>query len=306
LNSNRKPRNLAASVRQRLYNLSKERQEDFQLVLTRYGLERTMYRLSRSRHSTQFILKGAMLFSLWSDSQYRATRDLDLLGHGSSDIARLEKVFQEIIATTVEKDGLEFLQQSVRCERIKEDQEYEGVRIHFEARLEQARIPIQVDVGFGDAISPAAEEVDYPTMLDFPKPHLLAYPREAVIAEKFQAMVALGIANTRIKDFFDIWLLARKFSFQGRVLAQAIKTTFARRQTPLPTDPPLALKGNFYEDQGKQTQWQAFIKRTRLQTEEKSLADVIILLRDFLMPPTSAMAKEESFEMNWPPSGPWG
>jgi hypothetical protein len=167
------PRNLAASVRQRLLNLAKERQEDFNLTLTRYGLERTMYRLGRSAHRSQFILKGALLFSIWSDEPHRATRDLDLLGRGASDIPRLEQVFREIIATDVEEDGLEFRQESVRGERIREDQEYAGVRIRFEVGLAAARIYIQVDIGFGDAITPAPEEMEYPTLLDFPKPHLL-------------------------------------------------------------------------------------------------------------------------------------
>ncbi len=174
MNSRRPLRNLASSVRQRLLNLAKEKQKDFQLVLTRYALQRTMYRLSRSAHRSQFILKGTLLFSLWSDDPHRPTRDLDLLGRGTSNISRLEEIFREIITTQVEDDGLEFRKESVRGERIREDQEYEGARIHFEARLAAARITVQVDVGFGDAINPPAEEMEYPTLLDFPKPHLLA------------------------------------------------------------------------------------------------------------------------------------
>ena len=279
--NSRQPRNLAASVRQRLLNLAKERQEDFQLVLTRYGLERTMYRLSRSKHRSQFVLKGALLFSLWSDVPHRATRDLDLLGRGASDIPRLGNIFREIIATEVEEDGLEFHQESVRGERIREDQEYAGVRIHFEANLAAARIFIQVDIGFGDAVIPDAEEMEYPTLLDFPKPRLLVYPREAVIAEKFQAMTMLGIANSRMKDFYDIWVLSRKFGFQGKALGEAIKATFARRETPLPTESPLALTQEFCDDQGKQAQWRAFINRAKLESEGKPLQTLSLLYVTF-------------------------
>ncbi|MEW6734632.1 MAG: nucleotidyl transferase AbiEii/AbiGii toxin family protein [Acidobacteriota bacterium] len=305
MNSPRQPRNLAASIRQRLLNMSKQRHEDFQLLLTRYGIERTIYRLSLSKYCKAFILKGATLFTLWSDNPHRATRDLDLLGRGPSDIAHLEHIFREIIATKVEEDGLVFLLESVKGERIKQDQEYQGVRIHFQARLEAAQILIQVDIGFGDTITPSPKEVEYPTLLDFPKPQLLAYPRETVIAEKFQAMVALGIANSRMKDFYDIWILASKFDFQGEVLAQAIKATFSRRQTPLPTELPLALTPDFYQEKSKQTQWEVFIRRNGLQMQGGSFTDVIILLQNFLMPPTYEAIQSGHFNMIWLPSGPW-
>lgn len=305
MSSRRPPRPLAASVRERLFNLAKERQEDFQLMLTRYALERTMYRLSRSPHRGQFVLKGAMLFSLWGDEPHRATRDLDLLGRGASNLSRLEQVFREIITTAVEDDGLDFRPESAHGERIREDQEYAGVRIHCEARLAAARIPIQVDIGFGDAVTPAPEEVEYPTLLDSPKPRLLAYRREAVVAEKFHAMVALGIANSRMKDFYDLWVLSRKFNFDGKVLGEAIRATFAQRETPLPPEPPLALTSVFYEDPGKQVQWKAFLHRTRLKSGEATLADIVLTLRDFLLPPVIARAKGESFEKQWPPAGPW-
>jgi hypothetical protein len=201
-------KDVAASVRQRLLNRSRERGEDFQLTLIYFALERLMYRLSRSAYRDRFILKGAMLFSVWSETPHRATRDLDLLRRGDHEMSVLIHEFQEICRTPIEDDGMAFLPESISGEKIREGDEYQGIRLTFEARLGVARIPIQVDIGFGDAVLPKPEPLDYPTLLDFPAPRLLAYPRETVIAEKFQSMVELGIANSRMKDFFDLWFLA--------------------------------------------------------------------------------------------------
>lgn len=215
------PRNMAASVRQRLMNIAKERKEDFGLVLTRYGLERLLYRLSKSNYRDQFILKGAMLFQLWSGHIHRPTRDLDLLGQGDPAPERFQQVLCDICRQGVEDDGLEFHTESVRSERMKEDEDYLGVRIKLQATLASARIPLHLDIGFGDAINPDPSEVTFPTLLDLPAPILKAYPRETVVAEKFQAMVMLGIANSRMKDFFDVWTLARQFEFSGPALCSA-------------------------------------------------------------------------------------
>ena len=228
-----RPRNLAASVRQRLMNLAREQNEDFQLVLTRYALERLLYRVSQSEHRDVFVLKGAMLFQLWRNQPHRPTRDLDLLGHGENSIPRFERIFCEICKLAVEDDGLMFGAKSVRGDTIKEDQDYEGLRFNLDCRLENARIPIQIDIGFGDVVTPGATEVTYPVLLDFPAPVLPAYSRESVVAEKFQAMVMLGIANSRMKDFYDLQILARQFEFQGAVLSQAMQATFGRRHTPV-------------------------------------------------------------------------
>jgi predicted nucleotidyltransferase component of viral defense system len=298
-------RNVAASVRQRLLNLSRDRGEDFGLLLTRYGLERVMYRLSLSGHREQFVLKGAMLFALWADDPHRPTRDLDLLGHGTIDTRRLEQVFSEVIGVEVEDDGLEFLSETVRGERIREDEEYEGVRVRLEARLAAARIKVQIDVGFGDVVTPAPEETEYPVLLDFPAPRLRAYPRETVVAEKFEAMVKLGIANSRMKDFYDLWVMARDFEFDGALLSRAIKATFERRGTALPTDVPLALSDEFSEDPGKKTQWAAFLRRLGRDAGGISLADVTKVLSEFLMPPASVAARAETSDRSWPPAGPW-
>ncbi len=228
----RKPRDIAASVRQRLLNLSRDRKEEFQAVLTRYGLERLTYRLARSPHGDEFVLKGAMLFTLWTGEPHRATWDLDLLGRGTIEVARLAKVFREVCEVAVDDDGLSFDGKGVRGERIREDLEYEGVRIHLGARLGVARIAIQVDIGFGDAVTPRPQKVTYPALLDFPAAELKAYPREPVVAEKFQAMVVLGMGNSRMKDFYDVWALARGFNFDGETLCTSIRATFDRRRTP--------------------------------------------------------------------------
>jgi hypothetical protein len=177
--------------------------------------------------------------------------------------------------------------------------------LKLHAYLASARIPIQIDIGFGDAVTPEPDEITYPTLLDFPAPTVKAYTRETVVAEKFQAMVMLGIANRRMKDFYDIWMLSRQFEFSDRVLCPAIEATFERRQTALPEPPPLALTVEFAEDRQKTTQWEAFVRKGKLDAEGKTLPEIADSLRAFLMPPTQALASGMDFEMEWPPNGPW-
>lgn len=301
----RQPRNLAASVRDRLFNLARERREDFQAILTRYAVERLLYRLSISKYRDQFLLNGAMLFFVWSGQLYRPTRDLDLLGTGENSVPRMKRIFGEICKVPVDDDSLKFLTSTIRGSRIREDQEYEGVRLTLTARLAAARIPVQVDIAFGDAVKSEPKEEEFPTLLPLPAPRLKIYPREAVVAEKFQIMVALGIANSRMKDFSDIWTLARTFPFHGDTLGEAIAATFERRHTALPTTPSLALTSEFSEDRAKQAQWKAFLERGQLLADGHTLTDVVALLRDFLMPPTVAVAAGKPFKMRWPAKGPW-
>ena len=300
-----RPRNLAASVQRRLLNLARTRNEDFQLVLLRYALERLLYRLSQSEYRDVFVLKVAMLFQLWGDHPHRSTRDLDLLGRGNNSIPRFEQIFREVCQLKVEDDGLMFIADSVRGDVIKEAQEYEGLRLTFDCRSGNARIPIQIDIGFGDVVTPAAAEVIYPVLLDFPSPVLPAYSRESVIAEKFQAMVMLGIANSRMKDFYDLWVLARQFEFQGPLLCQAIRATFERRRTPVSAEVPVALSPEFAQDRVKQTQWQAFVGKSKLETNGDGLVEVVAVLHDFLMPAAQAIATGRVLEQVWPASGPW-
>jgi predicted nucleotidyltransferase component of viral defense system len=296
--------NRSASVRQRLLNLATERKEDFGLVLTRYGLERFLYRLSISPHRDGFVLKGALLLQLWTAEIYRPTHDLDLLGRALSDI-NLRKVFTEVCSQNVEDDGLTFLPGTIRVERIRDEEAYEGVRVRVEARLGDARIPLQIDIGLGDTIVPASEELEYSTLLEFPAPKLHAYSKESVIAEKFEAMVKLGVANSRMKDFYDLWVLAQRFEFDSSTLAAAIQSTFKTRRTALPRSAPLALRTEFYELPTKQTQWRAFLQKSKLKADS-SLKEIIEVIREFLMPVVDGVLTGNEEDQVWQPGGPWG
>jgi predicted nucleotidyltransferase component of viral defense system len=295
-------KNLPASVRQRLLNLSRKRGEDFNFTLTRYANERLLYRLSSSPYRDQFVLKGAALFQVWSESLYRPTRDIDLLGFGASTVARVERVFRELCALEVEPDGLRLLEDSVRAEEIGEQQEYGGIRVHLMADLAGAQIDVQVDIGFGDPVTPDIEEATFPTLLEFPAPHLRTYPRETVVAEKFEAMVRLGIVNTRMKDFYDVWQIARIFPFEGASLSRAIAATFGRRGTPVPDAQPVALSAEFIEERANQ--WSAFLRRSGVGGSA-GLSRVVELLVRFLLPPSLAAAAGEPFVLRWPPGGDW-
>lgn len=290
---------LTASVRQRLLNLSQARNYEFQLTLTHYAIERLLYRLSQSTAGDGFLLKGAMLFNLWTGELHRPTRDLDLSGQGDPSTDRLHLIFQDLCALTVAPDGLIFDPDSVQITPIRELQEYDGQRVKLTAHLANARIPLQIDIGFGDAVTPAPVTVEYPTLLDFPAPQLRIYPKETVVAEKTQALVALGMANSRMKDFYDLWFLANKFSFAGEPLADAMSATFARRRTPIPADQPLGLTETFYHHLQKQQQWRAFLSRNEIELDENSFADIIDELRKFLMPPLVAARNQTHFVATW-------
>ncbi len=298
-------KNLAASVRDRLLALAKVRGENFQLLLTQFGLERLLYRLSQSAYRDRFILKGAMLFVLWSDRPHRPTRDVDFLAFGDSSEAGLRAIFRDLCDVTVEDDGLTLIADSVQVEIIRDETEYGGIRVKLFGDLAGARIPIQADIGFGDAVTPEAKEIEYPTLLGNPAPHLRAYPRETVVAEKYQALVDLGIANSRMKDFYDLWVIARDFDFDGVNLSKAISNTFSRRQTPLPEHTPSGLSADFYEDSHKNIQWKAFLKKGMLVTAPPPLVDVCRFLETFLVPPAQAMARGKTFTYKWEPGGPW-
>jgi hypothetical protein len=299
------PKDTAASVRQRLLNLSRRSGEDFQRLLTRYAMERLLDRLSRSEHAPQFVLKGALLFALWTGEFHRPTRDIDLLGFGDSSAEGLAEVFRSLCAAEAADDGLVFSAATVSVEPIREDQEYGGQRVKLETRLGRARIDLQVDVGFGDAITPQAESVEYPTLLGMESPRLRAYPRETVVAEKLEALVKLGMANSRMKDFFDLAVLGRSFAFSGPVLRDAIVATFRRRGTALPTELPVALSDSFAKDGAKRTQWKAFVNRNGLEGRLGDLGQVVGELAEFLGPPLIVAAKGEGYEWRWDPAGPW-
>ena len=295
----RKPRNIGASVRGRLLDRSRAERSDFQILLTRYALERLLYRLSVSEHRDQFILKGAMLFVTWMTDPFRPTRDLDLLGYGDNDAQAIAGTFRSICATQVADDGVTFDIGGLQAAPIREEAEYGGVRVRTTATIDGARIPIQVDVGFGDAVTPAPVEIDYPTLLDNPAPHLRAYPVETVVAEKFEALTTLGMANSRLKDFYDLWLIAQTFELRLSSLVDAVQRTFDRRGTALPQGVPVGLTDEFAAAWAPQ--WRAFLSRERMAAAPDALVAVVGDLRNFLMP-LVVMSKEEAL---WPPRGPW-
>ncbi len=299
-----RPTNVAASVRARLLTLAKDSGEEFTYVLTRYALERLLVRVTASPHRNAFLLKGAMLFRAWSPNLHRPTKDLDLLGSGAPDLDRLARIFREVCDVTVEDDGVIFDRSSVRAARIKEDADYEGMRVHIAVRIGSARLDLQVDVGFGDAVTPPATEIDFPTLLGTSPLRIRAYSRETVVAEKVQAMVHLGIANSRMKDFFDVWFLSQNFSFEGAPLADALRATFARRSTPIPDAAPVALTAAFAADAGKTAQWKAFIARGRL-APGLALEAVVETIAAFVGPPLNAAQHARPFAPHWPVRGPW-
>lgn len=298
--------NLPASIRQKLLNLARERNEDFGLILTKYGLERTLFRLTKSKYREVFILKGALLFELWTEQRYRPTRDADFLATGDNSPERFLHIFREISKIEVEDDGLRFDPKTVRAERIKEDADYEGVRVTFTAFLEKAQIPIQVDIGFGDAITPGPVETRYPTLLDLPSPQLLAYPRETVISEKLEAMVKLGIANSRMKDFHDLLSLSITFEFNGETLTEAVRATFKQRGTDLPAaGVPLAFTPEFFEDENKIKQWNAFCNKNKPYVQPIEFRDAVARIKSFLLPVIKSMQQGQTLNSTWTPAHAW-
>jgi predicted nucleotidyltransferase component of viral defense system len=291
----REPKDLAASVRARLLSMSTPETDEFQDLLGRYARERLLYRLSRSEWREQFVLKGAALFAVWSRTPYRSTRDVDLLGYMPPDPGKLEEVFRALCGQEVEPDGLVFLAESVRTQRIREEDEYQGIRVTLEAALKRTRIPVQVDIGTGDKVVPPPEEIVYPTMLGMAAPKLKAYSRYTVIAEKLAIIAELGIANSRMRDYYDIWALARLFEFEGPVLRAAIEATFGRRKLQVPRTAPIGLSDDFASTPEKQTQWRAFLDRSALSECPVSLSDVVERTRDFIEPVLTGAAKGQAW-----------
>jgi hypothetical protein len=305
---NEEAKNLAASVHRRRLNSARQNGEDFNQVLGQYAIERLLYRLGKSVHRDRFVLKGASLYAVWqrdnSALTYRPTRDLDLRASGSPLSGELIDSFRQVLTTPVPPDGLEFRPEEIRAVATREDQPYQGCRLNLSAHLGQARIPIQIDLGFGDAITPDAQSIEYPTRLGFPAPVLRAYPRETVVAEKFEALVSLSMANTRMKDFFDLWTLATQFEFEGAILQAAIKATFERRKTPLPENVPVALTPRFTADTAKMVAWRAFIVRNSLG-EFTSLETIAAFIEPFLIAPANAAREGPPLPLLWHPQTGW-
>ena len=299
------PVNVSASVRARLLKVAKERREDFTLTLMNYAAERFLYRLSKSKHRDRFVLKGAMLFAVRIGERYRPTRDLDLLGLGEATEAAVNAAIREIVSTAVDDDGLVFDGRTLTVHPIREDNRYGGLRAVMQARLSQARIHVQIDIGFGDAITPGALDLDFPTLLrDMASPHVLAYPTETIIAEKAEAMVDLGISNSRMKDFSDVAIAARRVAFDGEALVVALRATFRRRGAILPDGEVVALSERFVQDSSAQANWRAFVARNQ-QSEFESLQQVVSELERFLRKPFAHARSTKLFAAHWSPGGPW-
>jgi len=295
-------KNMTASVRQRLLNISRQTGEPFQNVLVRYGIERLLYRISNSPYASSVVLKGANLFYAWTGQLHRPTKDLDVLHFGDAVPESLKKVFVQIVSTEVQDDGLIFDTEDIVAEYIRETSRYSGVRIRLKGRLGSVVIPIQIDVGLGDSVYPEAEDIAYPTLLDLPAPHVRAYRFETAIAEKFEAMVKLDMSNSRMKDFYDIFILARDFEFDGALLQQSIRRTFERRATAITSAVPGAWTEVFTEDPGKQVQWRAFLHKSKLDTE--SLPEVVAAIRRFLGPVYESLGSGLVFMGKWS-AGQW-
>ena len=274
--------NLESSIQARLLNYSRVNKREYGQVLTMFALERLLYRLSQSKHSENFLLKGALLFDLWFDVPLRPTRDIDLLGFGLAELPHVVGVFEDLCRLQV-ADGMDYKTESIQADEIRKQANYAGIRVSLLALLGNSRISIQVDIGYGDVVTPAPEEAVYPVLLDdLPAPKLRVYPMYTVVAEKFETLVSLGIANTRMKDYFDLWVLHQQGKFDDELLRTAIAETFLRRGKPLPKGVPVGLSDEFSGDVQKQRQWLLFLKKNQLA--QLDLGVLIVGLREWLMP----------------------
>ena len=297
-------KNISASVHERLLNMAKASSRPFNELLQHFAIERFIYRLSKSLHADRFILKGALMLSVWSGLVSRPTMDIDLLGKIDNSLEEIKTVMRDACKMDVGDDGMFFDEKTVSAARITEDAEYEGVRVRIQGNLGNARVSLQIDIGFGDVIVPGPGKVAYPALLEFPPPELNGYTMETTIAEKYQAMVKLGVLNSRMKDFYDIWMLSRTFDFNGEVLAEAIERTFMNRKTDL-TNNPAIFDLSFGRDDIRQVQWQGFIKKSRLINVPGDLGDVVACIKMFLGPPVRSLVDRRTFKSTWKASGPW-
>lgn len=299
-----KAKNIPASVHQRLLNKAKESSRPFNEILQHFAIERFIYRLSKSPHAERFVLKGALMFSVWTGSMSRPTMDIDFLGNIENSMDIIIAVFKDACETEVENDGMVFHKETVTATRITEDADYQGVRVLLRGNLSSIRLFLQIDIGFGDVVIPKPGRVKYPVLLDFPPPELDGYTMESTVAEKFQAMVKLGLLNSRMKDFYDIWFLSRRFDFKGETLIEAIEKTFKKRKTVLTSEPSI-FNPMFMKDDITQAQWQGFIKKTKLTDAPTSFEHVIVGIKIFLQPVVVSMINRQTFRLFWSAPGPW-
>jgi len=298
-------KNVPASVRAQLQNEAIETHRTFSEILQYYGMERFLYRFSRSKYADKFILKGALMFTVWQIPERRTTLDIDFLARHDNHVTSIEEVIKNVCMVAVTPDGLVFDPKTVQGQKIKEDADYEGVRIKFRGFLERSRITMQIDVGFGDVIYPKPRIFDYPVILDFPKPHLKGYTTESMVSEKFEAMIKLGLLNSRMKDFYDIWLLMHQFNFNGSKLAEALKRTFEHRKTSLPQDKSLFAEEIYDEKSDRQTLWKTFLKKSDIKNTPEKLHTIAKKIEEFIIKPLDAVRKNHEFYGEWNAPGPW-
>ena len=298
-------KNVAASVRDRLLNVMTEKGQDYNVLLTRYAIERLLFRLAASKYRTQFILKGAMLFAAWQHVPHRVTKDVDLLGFGDSSPEALKAVFAEICVEPVDDDGVVFDPASVQAEPIRAEEVYVGVRVTFQGMLGSARLHVQVDVGYGDGFAVEPVMLQIPSLVGMPAPEVRAYRMETSIAEKFEAAVTLGLLNTRMKDYFDLWHLAKGFAFAGQAVSDSIRATFERRDKALPESVPVGFSEEFWSDPRCQAMWDSFCKKSVRTKPFPTLEEVVCFVATFIIPPALAASKAESFPQHWQAGGPW-
>ena len=297
--------NLPASVAARLLNRAKQTGDVYQTLLTSFCFERFLYRLGKSAARERFVLKGAMLLRLWSDQPYRATRDLDLLRQGDGSFEAIRADIRTICMVPVAPDAVSFDAEAVKIAAIRAEDEYAGARATLPTRCGKARLSLQIDMGLGDSVWPVPQTCAYPALLDFPPPEVLAYPREAVVAEKLEALVVLGDRNSRIKDFFDLQHLASRFEFDRETLAEAVQRTFARRRTPIPAEPPIGLTSAYWENPSRPAQVRAFARRAGIAVAADPAPDLARQLGAFLLPVLEDLQRGARREGAWPPGGPW-
>ena len=298
-------RNVAASVRARLLERSRETGERFQFLLQRYAAERFLHRLGESTYRERFVLKGAMLLALWGESIYRPTRDLDFTGYGSSLPDDIRSAISDVCLFPVADDGIVFNCEALKIEPIRGQDEYDGLRARFDATVDGARIRMRIDIGFGNAIQPPPTEAQYPVLLDLPRPRIRVYPREAVVAEKLHAMVTHGERNSRYKDFYDLHALARHFDFDGERLVRAVGATFERRGMTITRVSPIALTPRFYDDSARAEEWAGYLNRNNLPGASSDFGTVGDRLLAFFGEPWAVMALGATFTGTWPAGGPW-
>ena len=284
--------NIPASVKSRLLNISDETKTPYIEILQYYGIERFLYRFSKSKYNGKFILKGALMFAVWNVDGRRKTLDVDFLGRYGNTVEEITAVVKEVCGIKTGDDGIIFDPQTVTAVKIKENADYSGVRARFMGHIALTRIPLQIDFGFGDEVYPEPGEIDYPVFLDFPAPRLRGYPTETVIAEKFEAMIKLGAFNSRMKDFYDVWLLIQKHKFAEKVLAEAIKRTFEHRKTALPEGSKFFAEEIYDPASDRQKLWQAFLNKNNIKNAPKKLSAAAGRIEKFLSGPVGLVVND--------------